>query len=195
MEIDRGEPRLQIGTGFFSIDCGAFRCAAIGGLNSAIAHLILARSTGPDNVTTQWASTQSRNAQASPYSTLVETLNRHRGKGQQKMTIEHVHVYEGGQAIVGNVESRGEGSHRNQRNNPMHLDMHRPLRCRARTRRGSLCQSPAMKNGRCRMHGGMSPGAPRGNKNALKHGRYAAETIALRREVAELIRIAGKLMG
>lgn len=32
--------------GFFSIDRGAFRCAAVGGLNSAIAHLILARGTG-----------------------------------------------------------------------------------------------------------------------------------------------------
>ena len=63
---------------------------------------------------------------------------------------------------------RGEGSHRNQRNNPMHLHMRRALRCRARTRRGSPCQSPAMKNGRCRMHGGTSPGAPKGNKNALQ---------------------------
>jgi hypothetical protein len=41
--------------GFFSIDRGAFRCAAVGGLNSAIANLILARGTGPDNVTTQWS--------------------------------------------------------------------------------------------------------------------------------------------
>ena len=41
--------------GFFSIDRGAFRCAAVGGLNSAIAHLIMARGTGPDNVTTQWS--------------------------------------------------------------------------------------------------------------------------------------------
>jgi len=43
------------------------------------------------------------------YSALLESLNRHRGKGQQKMTVEHVHVYEGGQAIVGNVETRGGG--------------------------------------------------------------------------------------
>ena len=41
------------------------------------------------------------------YATLLEALNRHRGKGQQKVTVEHVHVHEGGQAIVGNVESRG----------------------------------------------------------------------------------------
>jgi hypothetical protein len=45
-----------------------------------------------------------------------------------------------------------------------------------------------MPNGRCRMHGGMSPGAPRGNKNALKHGRYSNEAIAERRKVAELMR-------
>jgi hypothetical protein len=60
----------------------------------------------------------------------------------------------------------------------MHLHMHLAPRCRARTRRGSLCQSPAMKNGRCWMHGGTSPGAPKGNKNALKHGRYSAKAIA-----------------
>ena len=33
----------------------------------------------------------------------TEALGRHRGKGQQKMTVEHVHVYKGGQAIVGQV--------------------------------------------------------------------------------------------
>jgi hypothetical protein len=41
--------------GFFSIDRGAFRCAAVGGLNSAIACLVMARGTGPDNRTTQWS--------------------------------------------------------------------------------------------------------------------------------------------
>jgi hypothetical protein len=43
-----------------------------------------------------------------------------------------------------------------------------------------------MPNGRCRMHGGPSPGAPKGNKNAFKHGRYAAEAIARRRDIAKL---------
>ena len=41
------------------------------------------------------------------YATLLEALNRHRGKGQQKVTVEHVHVHDGGQAIVGNVEGGG----------------------------------------------------------------------------------------
>ena len=33
----------------------------------------------------------------------VEALHRYRGKGQQKVTFEHVHVNAGGQAIVGTV--------------------------------------------------------------------------------------------
>jgi hypothetical protein len=38
------------------------------------------------------------------------------------------------------------------------------------------------------MHGGTSPGAPKGNKNALKHGRYTAEAISERRQIATLLR-------
>jgi hypothetical protein len=38
------------------------------------------------------------------YGALVDSLQKYRGKGQQKMTVEHVHVHYGGQAIVGNVE-------------------------------------------------------------------------------------------
>jgi hypothetical protein len=45
-----------------------------------------------------------------------------------------------------------------------------------------------MANGRCRMHGGTSPGPPKGNRNAFKHGRYTAEAMAGRREIRELIR-------
>jgi hypothetical protein len=43
------------------------------------------------------------------YAVLLEALNRHRGKGQQKVTVEHVHVHSGGQAIVGNIEHPGGG--------------------------------------------------------------------------------------
>jgi hypothetical protein len=52
-----------------------------------------------------------------------------------------------------------------------------------------------MTNGRCRLHGGLSPGAPKGNRNALKHGRYTAEAVASRREVAALIRAMRALSG
>ena len=70
----------------------------------------------------------------------------------------------------------------------MQLPIHLSPRCGAQTRSGSACQSPAMPNGRCRMHGGKSPGAPNGNQNAFKHGRYTAEAVASRREVAALLR-------
>jgi hypothetical protein len=41
------------------------------------------------------------------YAVLLEALNRHRGKGQHKVTVEHVHVHSGGQAIVGAVNPGG----------------------------------------------------------------------------------------
>ena len=49
------------------------------------------------------------------FATLLEALNRHRGKGHQKVTVEHVHVHEGGQAIVGNVKTKGGGGGRKTR--------------------------------------------------------------------------------
>jgi hypothetical protein len=42
---------------------------------------------------------------------LLEALNRYRGKGQQKVTVEHVNVHAGGQAVVGMVETPGGGDH------------------------------------------------------------------------------------
>ncbi|MFG6611626.1 hypothetical protein [Sulfitobacter sp. 1A12057] len=38
------------------------------------------------------------------YTQQMAALNKHRGKGQQKVTVEHVNVHAGGQAVVGNVE-------------------------------------------------------------------------------------------
>ena len=43
------------------------------------------------------------------HATLVEALNRHRGKGQQIVRVERVTVHEGGQAIVGPVVHQGGG--------------------------------------------------------------------------------------
>jgi hypothetical protein len=63
-------------------------------------------------------------------------------------------------------------------------------RCGAKTRSGKPCMSPAV-NGkrRCRMHGGApGSGAPRGNKNALKHGFHTREAIEERRQLRALIR-------
>jgi len=44
------------------------------------------------------------------------------------------------------------------------------------------------------MHGGAAgSGAPRGNKNALKHGLFTREAIEERRQVQDLVRQARKL--
>ena len=43
------------------------------------------------------------------YAALLDALNGHRGKGLQKVTVEHVHVHSGAQAVVGTVETPGGG--------------------------------------------------------------------------------------
>jgi hypothetical protein len=43
------------------------------------------------------------------YAVLLDALNRYRGKGQQKVTVEHVHVHAGGQAVVGTIQTPGGG--------------------------------------------------------------------------------------
>ena len=60
--------------------------------------------------------------------------------------------------------------------------------CGAKTRAGGSCRQPAMKNGRCRLHGGKS-------KSGKEHGRYrhggrTQETMAMRRQFAKLLREA-----
>src|SRR5689334_12682009 len=69
---------------------------------------------------------------------------------------------------------------------------HASPRCGARTRRGLACKGPAMRNGRCRMHGGASTG-PRtaeGLQSIMQartiHGAYSAEARALRRILCSL---------
>ena len=76
------------------------------------------------------------------------------------------------------------------------LRINRAPRCLAQTRSGKPCQSPAVKGKRrCRMHGGASgSGAPNGNRNALRHGRYTAQAIAMRREMRALLRRSRELI-
>jgi hypothetical protein len=44
------------------------------------------------------------------YTKLLTTLNKHRGKNQQKVTVEYVHVADGGKAIVGAIDNAGGGT-------------------------------------------------------------------------------------
>jgi uncharacterized protein YjcR len=78
----------------------------------------------------------------------------------------------------------------------MLLHMHQALRCWAKSKRSGLrCQAPAVRGSSvCRMHGARG-GAPAGNRNAFKHGEFTAETLALKREITALARMARETMG
>jgi uncharacterized protein YjcR len=77
----------------------------------------------------------------------------------------------------------------------MHWPMHQALRCRARSKRSGLqCRAPAVRGcAVCRMHGA-GGAAPRGNRNGVKHGEFAAETLAQKREIQALAWMARETM-
>jgi uncharacterized protein YjcR len=58
--------------------------------------------------------------------------------------------------------------------------------CGAKTRAGKPCRKSPMNNGRCRLHGGLSTGAPRGNRNAWKHGLRSSEMLLLRAALRQM---------
>ena len=41
----------------------------------------------------------------------VTLMHKLQGKGQQKVTVEHVHINNGGKAIIGNVETSTKGGY------------------------------------------------------------------------------------
>jgi hypothetical protein len=65
-------------------------------------------------------------------------------------------------------------------------------RCGARTRSGAACKSPAMANGRCRMHGGKSTGPrtaeglERMRRANTRHGGYSEDTRRLMQYIRAL---------
>lgn len=62
------------------------------------------------NIAQQDAAERALNKLARTYATQMEALKRYRTGGQQKVTVEHVTVNQGGQAIVGAVSHGGRGS-------------------------------------------------------------------------------------
>src|SRR5262249_42706028 len=62
-------------------------------------------------------------------------------------------------------------------------------RCGARTDGGTPCQRPALRGRkRCRLHGGLSPGAPRGQKNGrFQTGDWTIEAIEERKWLRSLV--------
>ena len=69
--------------------------------------------------------------------------------------------------------------------------------CGARNRAGMPCRCPAMRGkARCRLHGGKSPGAPKGEANGTwRHGAATNEAKALRLESGRMLKSATDQLG
>ena len=73
-------------------------------------------------------------------------------------------------------------------------DFSKAPRCGAKNRKGTPCRCPAMANGRCRLHGGLSTGpkTPEGiariRRAVTKHGRYSQAWKAQQRDMRTLLR-------
>jgi hypothetical protein len=79
---------------------------------------------GPDRTIALKASAVSRLLRA--YTAQVETLRRLRSDGSQFVRVEHGHVNEGGQAVIGNVRSRTVGEEQ-----PFEQDESRSIRSKS----------------------------------------------------------------
>jgi hypothetical protein len=72
-------------------------------------------------------------------------------------------------------------------------DFSKAARCGAKNRRGTSCQCPAMPNGRCRLHGGLSTGAKtsegidRIRRAVTKHGQYSKEARSKREHYRKIL--------
>lgn len=67
------------------------------------------RLNNVDNIPQQDSAERALNKLGRTYAAQLEALKRYRSSGEQKVTVEHVTVNTGGQAIVGNVAHGGAG--------------------------------------------------------------------------------------
>ncbi|MBT4922523.1 MAG: hypothetical protein HON23_05865 [Rickettsiales bacterium] len=74
------------------------------------------------------------------------------------------------------------------------FDLSLVKKCGAKTRANTKCKSPAMVNGRCRMHGGKSTGAKTAEgkekirKTHIVHGLYGKEYLLYKKWMNEFCR-------
>ena len=126
----------------------------------------------------------------------MSALKEYRSKGEQKMTVQHVHVAEGGQAIVGNVSAPASGGGANEKagEQPHALGYASGAEMPRQIEEERAPVPRALRSDSvCRMHGA-GGGAREGNRNALKHGASSAETLALKRRTTALARLARETM-
>ena len=79
-------------------------------------------------------------------------------------------------------------------------DFTKAQRCGAKNRRGTPCRCPAMPNGRCRLHGGLSTGPTtaqgieRIRQAVTKHGRYSQAAKVERQYTQRLLKDCRELL-
>jgi hypothetical protein len=71
-----------------------------------------------ENIPQQDSAERAFNKLARTFASQVEALKRYRARGEQKVTVEHVHVHAGGQAVVGTIEAPGGGHQHKSRDQP-----------------------------------------------------------------------------
>ena len=62
-----------------------------------------------ENLPQQDSAERALNKLARTYAMQLQALQKYRSGGKQKVVVKHVHVNEGGQAVVGNIETGGRG--------------------------------------------------------------------------------------
>jgi hypothetical protein len=63
-----------------------------------------------DNIPQQDSAERAFNKLTRTFAAQMSALKEYRSKGERKMTVQHVHVGDGGQAIVGNVNAPPRGT-------------------------------------------------------------------------------------
>lgn len=142
----------------------------------------------------QDAAERALNKLARTFTTQMDALKRYRTGGQQKVTVEHVTVNAGGQAIVGAVTRGGGGVTMESSVNPMHpaQRLADAPRCTATSKTtGCRCKGPAVNGWNvCRMHGARGS-APFGPANGMwRHGERSVEAQRTRQDIQALVQIA-----
>jgi hypothetical protein len=75
-----------------------------------VATMTFARRVAHETIPGENSAERAFNKLARTFAMQLEALKRYRSKGEQKMTVEHLHVHSGAQAVVGMVETPGRAA-------------------------------------------------------------------------------------
>ena len=133
------------------------------------------------------------------YTMQVEALTRKRRKGEQNIRVKHVHVYAGGQAVVGSVSHRGGRGYRKNDRQAYERGQEKPATraisdspsVRSANQEREALPVASDKKRRCRLHGGASgSGAPSGKRNGqYRHGERTKAAIAEQQKFSALLKM------